>query len=198
MKARMANGEWRMPTRSVVGREGNSSFEIRHSKFTRAFTLIELMVVVGIIGLILAMGAPTLLKFFHKEGFRKSVSDTLEACSTARARAILSQTTVELMFHPVQKRCEVSGGPGGGWGGWAATASFGDSVMIEMLDVNLIERKSDETAGVRFFPNGTSDEMTLLLRSDQNKQCGITLEITTGLATFLNEEGVQKLIAGKL
>ena len=97
-------------------RRANSAWVIRHSKFTRAFTLIELMVVVGIIGMVLAMGAPTLYHFLHKEGFRKSVGNMMDACSTARARAILSQTTAELVFRPLQRSCEVSGGVGGGPG----------------------------------------------------------------------------------
>src|SRR5882724_9418672 len=155
-KLRMTNDEWRI--RRGIAPGLNSEFAIRNSQFARAFTLLELMVVVGIIGLIMAMGVPTLYHFFHKEGFRKSVGDMMEACSTARSRAILGQTTTELVFHPAKKSCEVSGGPGGGWGGWAATASFGDDVAIEMLDVNLSEFKDAEQARVRFFPNGTSDE----------------------------------------
>jgi prepilin-type N-terminal cleavage/methylation domain-containing protein len=149
----------------------------------RGFTLIELMVVVGIIGLLLALGAPTLYKFFHKEGFRKSVGDMMEACSTARARAILSQTTTELVFHPQQRSCETAGGTGGGWGGWAASAKFEDDVVIEMLDVNLSEYRQAEEARVRFFPNGTSDEMTLIVRVGTEWR-KISLELTTGLASL--------------
>jgi prepilin-type N-terminal cleavage/methylation domain-containing protein len=149
----------------------------------KGFTLIELMVVVGIMGLILAMGAPTLYKFFHKEGFRKSVGDMMEACSTARSRAILSQTTTELVFHPQQRSCEAAGGTSGGWGGWAASAKFEDDVVIEMLDVNLSEYKQAEEARVRFFPNGTCDEMTLILRVGTEWR-KISLELTTGLASL--------------
>jgi hypothetical protein len=36
---------------------------------------------------------------------------------------------------------------------------------------------------VRFFPNGTCDEMTLVLRSDKNEWRTISLEVTTGLAS---------------
>jgi prepilin-type N-terminal cleavage/methylation domain-containing protein len=167
-------------------RNGTRAAKLHHVSritFLSAFTLIELMVVVGIIGLILAMGAPTLYKFFHKEGFRQSVGDMMEACSTARARAILSQTTTELVFHPAKKSCEVSGRPGGGWGGWAASAMFGDDVIIEMLDVNLSEYKDADLAKVRFFPNGTCDEMTLIVRRGVEWR-KISLELTTSLASL--------------
>jgi len=181
MKNRGAHDSWR---RAPKGEGGSDSSSVsRHSPVARAFTLIELMVVVGIIGLILAMGAPTLYHFFHKEGFRKSVGDLMDACSTARARAILGQTTTELVFHPQQRTCEVAGGAAGGWGGWATKASFGDDVQIEMLDVNLSEYKDADLARVRFFPNGTCDEMTLILRTgDQWRK--ISLELTTGLASL--------------
>ena len=120
MKLEMAKGEWGRLRGRACGKK--ASFLIGHLQLSRAFTLIELMVVVGIIGMILAMGAPTLYHFFHKEGFRKSVSNLMESCSTARSRAILSQTTTELVFHPQQRSCEVAGGAASGWGGWASSA----------------------------------------------------------------------------
>ena len=57
-------------------------------------------------------------------------------------------------------------------------------LLIEMLDVNLQERKKfRHRDGSGFFPNGTSDEMTLVLRSDKNEWRKISLEITTALAS---------------
>jgi prepilin-type N-terminal cleavage/methylation domain-containing protein len=157
-----------------------------------AFTLIEIMVVVGIIGLIMAAGAPTLYKVLHKSGFRKTVSDLMEACSSARARAILSQQTTELVFHPTQRTCEVSGG-GGGWGNWVTSAKLDDTVRMDGLFVNLTEYTQADEAKVRFFSDGRSDEMLLILTSDKGDQVGITLEITTGLASFLNNDQLQQL-----
>jgi hypothetical protein len=51
------------------------------------------------------------------------------------------------------------------------------------LDINLSEYKDSEWARVRFYPNGTSDEMTVVLHSDRNEWRKITLELTTGLAS---------------
>jgi len=47
----------------------------------------------------------------------------------------------------------------------------------------LTEYKDADTAKVRFFPNGTCDEMTLILHSDKGEWMKITLEITTGLTS---------------
>jgi prepilin-type N-terminal cleavage/methylation domain-containing protein len=148
----------------------------------RAFTLIEIMVVVAIIGIIMAAGAPTLYKVFHKEGFRKTVSDIVDVCSAARAEAIMHDKTTEVIFHPQERTCEVSGAVGRG-GGWAHSAKLDDGTTIEMLDVNLFECKDADEVGVRFYPNSTCDEMTLILRSADNEWRKISLEITTGLVS---------------
>src|SRR2546423_14400471 len=55
-----------------------------------AFTLIELMVVVAIIGIVITISIPTIYQQMHPESMRKAVSDVVEACSHARARAILN------------------------------------------------------------------------------------------------------------
>lgn len=167
------------------------------SSFRAGFTLLEIMVVVGIMGMIMAAGAPTLYRMFHKEGFRKTVNDLMDVCSTARAQAIMRDKTMEVVFHPREGRCEVEGAAAdaGGWGGRAHSAKIAGGV-IQMLDINMREYKDADAARVRFFPNGTSDEMTLILRSDKGEQCGISLEITTGLASFMNESDLQKLRRG--
>ena len=51
-----------------------------------------------------------------------------------------------------------------------------------MLDINLQDIGASEWARVRFFPNGTSDEMTIVLH-DRDDWRKITLEFSTGLAT---------------
>lgn len=159
------------------------------SRRLAAFTLIEIMVVVGIIGLIMAMGVPTLYNMLHREGFSKTVADVMELCSMARAQAILGGTTTELVFNLRERRCELgaareesarlSGAPKSS----LRAVTFGDDVSIEMLDVNLLEYKDMPTARVRFFPNGTSDEMTLILHTGSEWR-KISLEITTGLASL--------------
>jgi prepilin-type N-terminal cleavage/methylation domain-containing protein len=155
----------------------------------RAFTLIELMVVVGIIGLIAALGVPTLYRMLHREGFGKTVSDVMELCSAARAQAILHGVTTEIDFYPEQRRCELVGGAGKPARNTGAprtlphSVEFGDDIVIDMLDVNLLEYKDAPLARVHFFPNGTSDEMTLIVHSGSEWR-KISLEITTGLPSL--------------
>jgi prepilin-type N-terminal cleavage/methylation domain-containing protein len=146
-----------------------------------AFTLIEIMIVVGIMGFILAAGVPTMYRLMHREGFRKTVSEIVEVCNSARSQAILQSTPIDVMFYPQDGRCEVAGASGPSGGLVRATRIDRDTTFIEMLDVNLTEYKDAESARVRFYPNGTCDELTLVLRSDKGEWRKISLEITTGL-----------------
>jgi prepilin-type N-terminal cleavage/methylation domain-containing protein len=152
----------------------------RRFHYRSAFTLIEIMIVVAIIGVVMAAGAPTLYRMLHKEGFRKTVGDIIEVCSTARARAILQGSTITVEIRPQDRTCRVVGGSDTG-GGAKDSAYIDDRVAIEMVDVNLTDYRSAEVAKVHFFPNGTSDEMTLILRSDKGEWRKIELELTTGL-----------------
>jgi prepilin-type N-terminal cleavage/methylation domain-containing protein len=166
---------------------------------TRAFTLIEIMVVVGIMGLILvAFGIPSIYSIAKKEGMRRAVGDLTEVLGNARAQAILRGTQVEVKFYPLERRFEVSAAAAAPVGGAPDTGEakpppniapgtglsgiIPEDINLEMLDVNLFEYNQSEWTRVRFFPNGTSDELTVIYRSNKNEYRKVTLEPTTGLA----------------
>ena len=172
--------------------------------FPRAFTLIELMVVVAIVGLVLAMGIPSLLMAVRKEGMRKGVSDVMDACSEARSRAIFQGKTTEIIFHPQENRWEITNAPSdelqmpadntmdntnsapaptehSPWSE-AATGTLPEGVAFALMDINLKDYLESDVAPLRFFPNGTCDEARLVLLSSGEKEM-ITMEFATALAT---------------
>jgi type II secretion system protein H len=147
------------------------------------FTLIEIMIVIAIIGLVAAMGLPTLNQSLRKEGMRKALGDLTDVCAAARGRAILSGQTMAVKFYPGERRFEVEGGGAGGSGSTYVTSSvLPVGVEFAMLDINLQDFGASEWARVRFFPNGTSDEMTVVLH-DKTDWRKITLEFSTGIAS---------------
>src|SRR6266581_2780388 len=79
-----------------------------HHASRPAFTLIEIMVVVAIMGIVMTIAIPTVYQQLHPESMRKAVSDVMEACSHARARAILNGAETELVIHPADRQFTVS------------------------------------------------------------------------------------------
>ncbi len=130
------------------------------------------MVVVAILGLVLSMGMPSMVRALRKEGMRKAVDDLLEACKAARSEAIMKAAPAELVFHPVDKTFEAPGFP---------SAKLPDNVSIDILGVNFIELEQSDLAKVKFYPNGTCDEFTIVIHSDQNEVRKITMDIVTAL-----------------
>ena len=165
------------------------------------FTLIEIMIVMGIAAMIMAIGLPSFVTVLKKDPMRQAVTDVLEACSRARAQAILNGVTAELHFRPGEFSFQTSlaatpsepgqGVEGGQTGPDAPrpvnapgfSGHLSDQLTLEMLDVNFKEYKDEEEARVRFFPNGTCDEFTIVISWPAGSQYRkITLDIITGLA----------------
>jgi prepilin-type N-terminal cleavage/methylation domain-containing protein len=169
---------------------------------SRAFTLIEIMIVVGIMGIVMAMSVPIVYKVWRKAPMTQAVKDIVEVCSHARARAIMQGTTTEVIINPKENRIALAGAgsapqpsPAPGVealpttpaaAGSGLSAQLSRDIIIEMLDVNMsgIEFNDAEQVKIRFYPNGVSDEMKMLL-FDGRQRMGIDLEITTGLANVV-------------
>jgi hypothetical protein len=115
---------------------------------------------------------------------RKALSDVGDVCAEARTRAILQNQKTAVVFHPQEHRFEVEGGAGGvnASSGRATSATLPTGVEMAMLDISLQDYGASEWARVCFYPDGTSDEMTVVLLS-QGERKKITLEFSTGLTT---------------
>jgi prepilin-type N-terminal cleavage/methylation domain-containing protein len=163
------------------------------------FTLVEIMIVVAILGVVLAMGAPAFVRVLHKEALRQAVTDVTEVLGQARASAILHGVstqarfqgdglmTVELLQRPGRAaapeadhyRTDPAEGDGGG--APLLVRRLDPDIGITLLEVNFRSQMDQPVARVRFHANGTCDDFTIVLESRHGVR-KISLDPITSLA----------------
>jgi prepilin-type N-terminal cleavage/methylation domain-containing protein len=177
----------------------------RPARRNAGFTLIEIMIVVAIIAVVMATSIPMIWKAMSKNELSRAVNDVMEGCKAARDRAILSGKPYEFIVH---NRGDLIVAPmpappsGGEMGGAAPDKSvpfqptgslmpafprkLGEDVIVQLIDVNFVDHMDMPEARVRFFPNGTSDEFTIVLMV-KGIQRTVTLDIITALPEELQK-----------
>lgn len=146
------------------------------------FTLIEIMVVVAIMGLIMAMGVPSILASVKKHGMRKAISDLEDVCYNARAEAIMQNRIVSVVFHPTENSFSTDSGGAGFVASKVTSASLPEGVYFCMMDINQMDFLESDVAWVRFFPDGTCDEAVICLH-DKDLYKKLSLEFSTSIPT---------------
>lgn len=191
---------------------GRAPASLRHPvsrlRDRRAFTLIELMVVIAIVGLVLTIAVPSIYRQLHPDSMQKAVSDFMEACSQARAQAILGGTIAEVVITAEDHTISVRGaGPGArssakplespdlagtDWrmsetrpapasGGAGFTAKLSEKIAIELMEVNFVDQMELDEARIQFHPTGICDELKFVLfQPSSGERRLLTLDVVTG------------------
>ena len=164
-----------------------------------AFTLIELMVVMGLMMIIIAVGVPRMVQG-NRTPLGESLNAVMEACAAARRQAILSGSTAKVTIRGAEEGTGflISAGAGGGkpkaanvadanadlggfpdetpkptpkpGGGIGFNGRIHDEVAIHFISVNFNDPLEEDQVEVKFYFNGTSDEFTIGMRHEYGDQ----------------------------
>ena len=160
-----------------------------------AFTLIELMVVMGLMMIILAIGVPRMVQG-NRSPLGESLNAVMEACAAARRQAILTGSTSRVTIRGAEEGTGfiISAGSGGGLAkarkaeginsdmadfldetpkpaskpsaGAGFSGRIHDEVAVHFISVNFDESMDKDQVEVKFYFNGTSDEFTIGMRHE--------------------------------
>jgi len=168
----------------------------------RAFTFVELMFVVVILGVLAAIVAPRVVGGGQTTAIRTTARDMARLCAFARQSAISGQANVTLTIVPEEKV-------------WYLTlahdekderkyrtssrkkrAAITDEEEQHTLDPKLSfaevlrdgETLTDEEIEIVFFPQGTSSGATVVLETANGRKMSVHIEKATGLASAIEGE----------
>ena len=180
-----------------------------------AFTLIELMVVMGLMMITLAIGVPRMVQG-NRSPLGESLNAVMEACAAARRQAILTGSTSRVTIRAGEGEILTAGSGGGKssaqkdgdinsdmadfldetpkpapkpGGGAGFNGRIHDDVAIHGVFVNFEDLMDEDQVEVKFYSNGTSDEFTIGMRHEYGDAVlrFVQLDSVTGLAYIKTE-----------
>ena len=164
----------------------------------RAFTLVELIVVMAIMGVILGISIPAFIRLKNKAPLEQAISDVEQVCRNARARAILDMRVMEVYLNDADDVVALSTatravtGVDIDTGLQSRQPDYGEEKSRYQLqaDMEIIAPVDDEFAGelwLRFYPNGTAEPVELRV-FDGEGAYRLAVDPVTGQTLVVNEE----------
>lgn len=161
MKVRIAKCELRMLPKEAKDRaEADSSFGIRYSKFTHAFTLIELILVLALLVVITSLVVPAMANFVRGRALDSEARRLLALMNYGQSRAVSEGTPMVLWINEKQNTYGLQEEtPGRSGDPKAETLSVDSTLRIAVLNSGVATPTTfNNLPAIRFLPGGTVDE----------------------------------------
>lgn len=153
-----------------------------HRRTARAFTLIELSVVVFILMLMLALCAPQFVRSYNSASLSEAVRTFSTMSQLARMHAVTRQQKTVMhvdldrqAFWVTQSGVDETGHSG------TSLRSYQLSTRVTLVSVERPDsgERISKTADATFYPNGTCDSITVVFRGADRSGLAATIDPVT-------------------
>ncbi len=136
-----------LPHEGGLSRTRREDFGSPYDRRARGFTLVELLVVMGIIALVLALAAPMVSRGLPGASIKTAASDVAQGLRRAQSEAIVNNAEVVFRLDVDGRRFAVGDG--------AKALALPKEIELSLV-VGDSEVVDDSIGGIRFFPDGSS------------------------------------------
>jgi prepilin-type N-terminal cleavage/methylation domain-containing protein len=150
----------------------------------KGFTLVEVIITLLVITLVLAVSYPSLSRATTALSLRTTGRDILNTLRYARQKAVTEQTGMQVTVDRENQVVRLTNDLGEG----NRVYILPDNVRIQRVFMGGSET-SEGVSTVRFLPNGSSDNVEILLESRNGSYLRIVSDPLTGGATILPGTG---------
>jgi type II secretion system protein H len=131
---------------------------------THAFTLIELILVLTLLGIVAALATPSLSAFFRGRALDSEARQLLSLTHAGQSRAVADGFPMLLWIdsqqraYGLQEEGTMQNGNSQDTDPKAEEFTFGDNLQIEAVNASLVSVNGKSLPAIRFLPDGTADE----------------------------------------
>ena len=165
MKLRIANCELRNQPRQSAGRLAvHSSFEIRRSKFSSGFTLIELILILALLVVITSLAAPAMANFIRSRALDSESRRLFALMHVAQSRAVSEGMPIMLWVDQKNSEYGVSEEMAGKPGSKNSDPQAEELPLDSTLQIAVANLGAgtpttfNNLPAIKFLPDGTVDE----------------------------------------
>lgn len=163
----------------------------RYAGGASAFTLLELLVVLFIIGLMSAVVVPRLIGPLSGVTLETAARKTVQSLRWARSQAVARRRSVTVRFDPRARRLSVMYTASLDAAGQETQQLmegqfyvFPEGVAVENADASSTGAGPGGSFDVVFYPTGQSSGAAIILKNDSGRTCRIVVDFITGEASL--------------